>query len=78
MVSVPAMVAAVMSVPAMVAVHTVEHSDLLRREDLPPFDLHLRLLVHELGLAGVQLFLLREKGCVVRLGIGEELPYLEG
>ena len=77
MVSVPAMVAAVMSVPAMVAVHTVEHSDLLRREDLSPLDLHLGLFVHELDLEAVQLLLLREKGRVVRLGISEELPYLD-
>jgi len=64
-------------VPAVMPMDTVEHLDLLRREDLPPFDLHLGLLVHELELEGVQLFLLREKGCVVRLGIGEELPYFE-
>jgi len=74
-----ALVAVMMvGVPMVMPMDAVEHLDLLRREDLPPFDLHLRLLVHELGLAGVQLFLLREKGCVVRLGIGEELPYLEG
>jgi len=65
-------------VPTVMAVDAVEHLDLLRCEDLPPFDLHLGLLVHEREPEGVQLFLLREKGCVVRLGIGEELPYLEG
>ena len=61
----------------MMPVDTVEHPDLLRVQDLSPFDLHLSLLVHELELKGVQLLLLPEKRCVVRLGIGEELLYLD-
>ena len=67
---------AVMSfVPMVMPMDAVEHPDLLGVQDLSPFDLHLGLLVHELELQGVQLLL--EKGCIVRLGIGEELLYLD-
>src|SRR5208337_3434723 len=63
--------------PVVVLMDAVEHLDLLRREDLPPFYLHLGLSVHKLKFEAVQLLLLREKGCLVRLGISEELPYLD-
>ena len=63
--------------PAMVTMDTVEHPDLVRGEDLSPLHLHLGFLVHELELKAVQLLLLGEEGCPIRLGIGGELPHLD-